>query len=108
MTKHLSLTILIYFIISLSLLGQTRQFSSAGENAYLQNIESIYSGIMDKKVLKEVMLELTNFWNADADQKVKENIMKTSDLIQFRKGRPVDYQNYLNTVMLLTKSNQSP
>ena len=108
MTKHLSLTILIYFIISLSLLGQTRQFSSAGENAYLQNIESIYSGIMDKKVLKEVMLELTNFWNANADQKVKENILKTSDLIQFRKGRPVDYQNYLNTVMLLTKSNQSP
>jgi len=89
------------------MLSQSKQFSEGGEEKYLQNIEKIYSGVMDKKALKEVMLELTTFWNTEADAGLKQIILKTSDLINFRKGRPVDYQSYLNTVMVLSKSDQT-
>ena len=107
MNKHLSLILIICILLSYSLLSQSRQFSGGGEDNFLQNIEKIYSGIMDKKALKDVMLELSTFWNTEADSELKGIIMKTSDLINFRKGRPVDYQNYLNTVMTLTKSDQT-
>ena len=95
------------FLLVQGSVAQNRVFTDGGDENFIHNMERIFSGIMDKKTLKDYMTRLNAFWNLETTPELRETMLRTCDLIYQSKPRPVDYQNYLITVMALTKSNQS-
>ncbi|MCL2073899.1 MAG: hypothetical protein FWH18_08265 [Marinilabiliaceae bacterium] len=107
MNRFLLLPFICLFFVIQGAVSQSRHFSDVGEEEYIYAMEKILSGIMDKKVLREFLMELQYFWSNETTSELRTTILRTSDLIHQNKPKPVDYQNYLKTVMILTASNQS-
>jgi hypothetical protein len=107
MIKFLRLSVLFFFFVNTSLWSQTNTAFVGGEEAFLPNLEQIYSTHQDQKAVKSFMGEVKIFWfAAETTPELKKLVLSTCDQIFAKKGRPFpDYYAYLTSVMAFTETN---
>jgi len=82
-------------------------FSSQGTQAYITNLEEIFSSAPDRRAARDFINSFRTFWlNPNTSANLKETIMQVSDKIHARRGSPFpDYHLYLSTVLIFVDSN---
>ncbi|WP_052345606.1 hypothetical protein [Alkaliflexus imshenetskii] len=86
--------------------AQNNHFSKNGIEAYVAGIEEVFSVSTDRRAARDFVNEVRLFWNnPDTRDDFKETVMKVSDRIHEKRGRPYpDYHLYLSTILNFTAS----